>query len=132
MQKINAIFFGPLLAVIIMGAFTRTTNALAAKLGLIGGPSIFFILTFTFESQVQAFAKSAFGLNENVHFLHFLAIVFVITVIMMAAVSRVNPANYHPTEKNKSGVDLTPWRGALPAGVMIIVLTIGCYVLLAQ
>lgn len=132
LQKINATFFGPMLAVIVLGMFTRSITARAAKAGFVVGPIVFYLLVFTFGDQAQVFLKSLFGTEDEIHFLHFLAVVFVLTVVLMWAISKAWPSvsTYNPPVTKK--IVLTPWRYAKQAGAVICFLTIGFYVLLAQ
>ena len=121
-----------MLAVILLGMLSRRVSALAAKAGLVGGPLLFFLLVFTFDAPVQAFLRGAFGTSEEIHFLHFLAIVFVIVVGFMLLVSRFRPAESTYVEPSEAPVDMTPWKHAKALGAVVCVCTIGCYVLLAQ
>lgn len=132
LQRINATFFGPMLAVILLGMLTRTVSAFAAKAALVGGPVLFFLLVFSFDEQVQAFLKGLFAVPDQIHFLHFLAIVFVIVVAFMLGVSRVRPAETAYEAPPAAPVDMTPWKHAKSLGAFVCVATVACYVLLAQ
>ena len=132
LQRVNAIFLGPLLAVILLGFLTKRVSAIAAKVGLIVGPIIFYLLVFSFGDEVQDLLKGLLGLTNDVHFLHLLGVVFVLTVLLMMGISRFNPADrlYEPTHTGE--VDITPWKYAKEASVVICAITVGCYVLLAR
>lgn len=134
LQQINATFFGPMLAVILLGLLTRWANATAAKTGLLAGPVIFYLLNFSFAEPYQAMMKTLFSLTDQLHFLHTLAIVFVLTGLIMALVSwrtsDTTPAAAMPL--NQSPVDMTPWRYAKFAGVLISVISVLFYIVLAQ
>jgi SSS family solute:Na+ symporter len=132
LQRINAAFFGPLLAVILLGMLTKRVSALAAKVGLLGGPALFYLLVFQYGDPVQAFLQRALGLTEEIHFLHFLAGVFVVTIAVMFLISYFQPAEGNYQESYSHDVDITPWKHARAAGALISVLTIAFYVLLAQ
>jgi SSS family solute:Na+ symporter len=121
-----------MLAVILLGLLTKRVSALAAKIALIAGPVTFYLLVFMFESQVQTFLKGIFGVEDDIHFLHLLAFVFIITVIAMLAVSYFKPSDKVYSAKSSGVVDLTPWRHANKVGLLITILTISFYVLLAQ
>ncbi len=132
LQRVNAIFLGPLLAVILLGFLTRHASAIAAKVGLIVGPVVFYLLVFSFGDEVQTVLKGWFGLTEDVHFLHLLGLVFVLTVVLILAISRFRPAHrvYKPMYTGQ--VDITPWKYAKEASVVICTITVGCYWLLAR
>jgi len=132
LQKINATFFGPMLAVILLGMTTKFVSARAAKSGMILGPIVFYLLVFAFGDTVQSTAQSLLGTEDEIHFLHFLGIVFVLTAVFMLLVSKWSPATKRYQEAYTHAVDITPWPHARLMGVGISVVTILFYVLLAQ
>ncbi len=132
LQRVNATFFGPMLAVLLLGMLAPHVSALAAKLGLTVGPAAFVLLVFVYDEPVQAFLQSVFRTSGEIHFLHFLGLVFVLVVGMMLLVSRIRPARQVHDEPDISPVDMTQWRFVRPVGALICVLTVVCYLLLAQ
>jgi SSS family solute:Na+ symporter len=132
LQRINATFFGPMLAIILLGFLTRRVSALAAKVSLIVGPLVFYLLVFAFEASVQATLKSTFGLVDDLHFLHFLALVFVLTLVVALGISYIRPAGRVYEQTYTRDVDITPWRYAKPVGLAVIAVTVIFYVALAQ
>ena len=132
LQKVNATFFGPMLAVIFLGFLSKRISALAAKAALVVGPVLFYLLVFSFGDQVQAALKQAFALQDEVHFLHFLALVFLITVGLMALISHFRPAEKTYQPPTAHPVEILPWRHAKLAGAAISIATVMFYVLLAQ
>ncbi len=132
LQKINATFFGPMLAVILLGMTTRFVSASAAKTGLILGPVMFYLLVFAFGDAVQSTAGYLFGIEEDIHFLHFLALVFLLTGALMLVISKVAPARHRYVETYTHAVDITPWPHAVKSGLAISGVSILFYVLLAQ
>ena len=134
LQQINATFFGPMLAVILGGFLTLRVTAAAAKAGLIGGPVIFYLLNFTFGPEYQSFAQALFGLDGELHFLHTLALVFLLTLLMMFAISSVRPAaaGSLPIKQARESLDLTPWRFARVASAGIAASVFLTYIALAQ
>jgi SSS family solute:Na+ symporter len=147
LQQINATFFGPMLAVILCGLLTRRVNATAAKAGLVVGPILFYLLNFSFAGPYQQLMQGIFGLDEPLHFLHTLAMVFVLTMLLLLGVSSVsgkgNRANDPAVASNRletlgprsalhAQMDLTPWRHTPLAAVIISLLTLAFYIVLAQ
>ena len=132
LQRINATFFGPMLAVIMLGFWTQRVSALAAKVGLIVGPILFYLLVFAFDDTVQSIIRGWFGISEDLHFLHFLALVFVVTIVLMLAISAVKPSSRIYAPVDAKVVDTTPWRHAKVAGTIIVILTLGTYLLFTQ
>ena len=132
LQRLNAVFFGPMLAVILLGMLWSRVSAFAAKAGLVGGPILYSLLVFSFNDPVQAFLQELFGTSDEIHFLHFMAMVFVAVVGFMLVLSKLRPARRRYVEPDETPVDMTPWKHAKAMGVVVCVSTIGCYVLLAQ
>lgn len=132
LQKVNATFFGPMLAVILLGFLTRRASAVAAKVGLILGPILFYLLVFSFGEQVQSILQNLFGLQGEIHFLHFLALVFLLTCGMMLLLSRFFPPDKVYEETYSRDVEIVPWKYARISGLIIALVTITCYLLLAQ
>jgi len=132
LQKINATFFGPMLAVLLLGFFTRRVSALAAKIGLIAGPVLFYLIVFAFGDKVQSLLMQAFGLHDEIHFLHFLAIVFLLTAVLMLVISRFKPAEKTYVQEYTHDVDITPWKHVKLTAAAISLAAILFYVLMAQ
>jgi SSS family solute:Na+ symporter len=132
LQQINATFFGPMLAVVLAALFTTRISALAAKTALIVGPVLFYLINFAFYEPIQGLLARAFGLDDPVHFLHFLAFVFVLTAVLMVAISAIRPAPRALADSPEARVDLVPWPHARKVSVVVVVLTLATYILLAQ
>jgi len=132
LQQINATFFGPMLAVILAALFTRRASALAAKSALVVGPVVFYLVNFVYREPLQQAAQSVFGITEPIHFLHWLGVVFGFTVLLILAISAWRPDRRVPTPAPESPVDMTPWPLVRPVSALIVLLTLACYILLAQ
>jgi SSS family solute:Na+ symporter len=132
LQRINATFFGPMLAVLLLGFFTKRVSALAAKIGLVAGPILFYLLVFAFGENVQNLLKRTFRLDNEVHFLHFLAIVFVLTAALMLVVSKFKPAKVTYVQEYSHDVDITPWKYVKPIAFVLSLAAVLFYVLMAQ
>ena len=132
LQMINATFFGPMLAVILLGFAWKRASAFAAKLVLVVGPILFYLLVFALGPQIQSYLQNLFGISEEIHFLHFLGFVFVLMVILMMTISYFKPATTVYRAEWSRDVDIRPWRHARTMGILISLATIAFYVLLAQ
>jgi len=132
LQKINATFFGPMLAVLLLGFFTKRVSALAAKIGLVAGPILFYLLVFAFGDTIQSLLKQTFGVTDGIHFLHFLATVFVLTVLLMLVISKFRPAKETYVQEYTHDVDITPWKHARLIAFIISLAAVLFYVLMAQ
>jgi len=131
LQQINATFFGPMLAVILLGMLTRWATPLSAKIVLIFAPMLFYALVFGWGDQVQLWLRSQFSLTEDVHFLHLLAFVFVVAVIGMMLLSWLRPREVVMETPAEQYVDMTPWRLVNVVSVVVVVAVVGMYVFMA-
>jgi solute:Na+ symporter, SSS family len=122
LQKMNAIYFIPILAVVIVGLLTRRVPAMAAKLALVGGCLLIFAGYFVPPFTLLPATMSEF---------HFVAGVFVLLVATMLLVGKLRPRTADWVHEDSGAVDLTPWRGAVPVGIVLILLVIAIYVAFA-
>ncbi|MDR5867589.1 solute:sodium symporter family transporter [Halomonas koreensis] len=118
LQKMNAIYFIPILAVVVVGLLTRRVPAMAAKIALVGGCLLIFAGYF-----IPPFDR----LPSLMHEFHFIAGVFVLLVALMLLIGRLRPRAEAWVQADSGAVDLTPWRGALPAGIALVLLVIASY-----
>ncbi|MBZ9569115.1 MULTISPECIES: solute:sodium symporter family transporter [Modicisalibacter] len=118
LQKMNALYFIPILAVVLVGLLTRRVPAIAAKIALIGGCVViaagYFLPPFN-------------GILDVLNQYHFVAAVFVILVLGMLLIGKLMPRETEWVHEDSGQVDLTPWKGAVPAGIVLIVLVIAIY-----
>jgi SSS family solute:Na+ symporter len=114
MQKMSSFFSVPVFTVMIVGFLTKRVPESAARIGL-----FFFMVMY---------GLSQFVFDTHLHYLHVLAILFVLTVGLMLAIGKWKPMTVPYAERNMAVVDLQPWRNrywfflallALMAGVFI-------------
>jgi len=131
----------PILAVIVVGIYTKRVPALAAKIVLIGGVIMYLISLvglgpyFVGEALETAAANgitdpkelSVIKAKAYPHFLHIMGILFVINVAFMLFMGKKYPKQtvYEP-EVTKE-IDTTPWKYALLAGGIITALVLSTY-----
>ncbi|APE31732.1 solute:sodium symporter family transporter [Halomonas aestuarii] len=118
LQKMNAIYFIPILAVVVVGLLTKRVPPLAAKVALIGGCLLIFAGYF-----VPPFSR----LPTLMHEFHFVAAVFVLLVAVMLVIGKLCPRATDWVQEDSGAVDLTPWRGAVPTGIVLVILVIAIY-----
>jgi SSS family solute:Na+ symporter len=118
LQKMNGIYFIPIFAVVLVGMLTRRVPAIAAKIGLIAGFSIISIGYFVhpFDTIVAA-----------MHEYQFLGVVFAWLVILMLVIGELAPRESEFIQQDVGAIDMTPWRLAKPAGVVLILIVFLIY-----
>ena len=66
------------------------------------------------------------------HEFHFLGLVFAYLVIMMLVIGELRPMQDEWVQTDVRAVDMTPWKHARKAGLVLIVLVVTIYVLFAD
>lgn len=120
MKQITAFFEIPLLTVIVVGFFTKHVSALAAKVGLLVGMGNAALLNLVFD-------RTFFGIE--LHWLYVAFINFVLMVLVMLVVGRLAPRKTAYVPYSSGEVDLAPWRGLVPAIVLVLLGVAGVYLL---
>ena len=107
----------PVIAIVIVGLFTKRVPALGAKIVI-----VFHIL---------AYGLFQFVLNEqiNIHFLHLYAILFVVEIGIMLSLGIIKPREHEWSYHTRELVDLTPWRFAIPCAVTLLSCVVALYLL---
>lgn len=123
LQKMNAIYFIPILTVVAVGMLTKRVPAKAAKFALIAG--IVLIATGYF---LPPFNRIQNVMSEY----HFVAIVLVILVAVMLIIGKVSPRETDYVPQDAKATDLTPWAGAKYAGVVLLVAVFVIYAMFAD
>ncbi len=121
LQKMNGIYFIPIFAVVLMGMLNKKTPAIAATVGLLVG--LVTITVFYFVPSCAAILT-----NLGIHDFHFLGIVFALLIGIMLLITAVMPRkeDWHLEATNK--IDLTPWKGAKPISIALVIIVIAIYV----
>lgn len=122
LQKMNAIYFIPIFAVVLIGLLNGRAPAGAAKFGLIGG-----VLIIVFGYFVCPRVVTLCG-GEY----HFVAIVFVFLLVAMWLWGVAAPRAERWVQKNVNAVELKPWKGAPYAGAALLILIVLIYWSLAD
>lgn len=111
LQRMNALYFIPIFAVVLAGFLFRRAPAWAASTALVAGCGILLLGYF-----VPPFSGWAAQLNG----FHFIGLVFLALMLFQFLAGVVAPRT-EPWEHCASGeVDLTPWRWAKPVGYGLV------------
>jgi SSS family solute:Na+ symporter len=95
----------------------------AAKIGLVAG----FVLI-----AVGYFVPPFDLIVASLHEFHFLGIVFAWLVILMLVIGEIAPRETEFVQQDVGAVDMTPWRYARAAGVVLIAIVLMIYVTFAD
>lgn len=117
LQEVNGCYSIPILTILVVGMFHRRMPAIAAKVGLVFG--------------VLMYINTQFILKVELHFLHVMAILFVLNGLLMMAIAALKPRPQAWAPRVTNDVDLSGWNLVRPVSVAICALAIGNYMLLA-
>ncbi|WP_421792732.1 solute:sodium symporter family transporter [Hyphobacterium sp.] len=107
----------PIVAIVMVGLFARRTPAIAAKIVIVFHVITYGLLQFVFSEQV------------TLHFLHLYAILFAIEVAIMLIAGRIAPRPEPWTLKDRSQIDMTPWRFARPVAFTLLSMVVALYLI---
>ncbi len=107
----------PVVAVVIVGLFTKRVPGLGAKVAIIFHIIAYGLLKFVFDEQI------------DIHFLHLYAILFVIEVAIMLLIGYFKPLEQPWQFERKHEVELVPWAYAIPVSITLFSCIAALYVL---
>lgn len=146
LQEINGIYSIPILTIIIVGYLTKKVPAIAAKIGIISGSllyiiSQFFIQPNMVEKALEAAKSSGITDPEALklieadaypHYLHIMAILFVLNVIIMLVIGKIYPRKEAFELKYTEQVSIKPYKFVKQAGIVISTIVIVIYIYFAK
>ncbi|MCP3030251.1 solute:sodium symporter family transporter [Halobacillus sp. A1] len=114
-QEFNGLYNMPLLAIILVGFFSRKTSALGAKLTF-----IFHVITYSLSKIMLA----------DVHYLYVWSVLFLLDIAILYVFSTWKPDKEDfEFEKYKNKVDLTPWKHSKWVGAIILLTVVAMYII---
>ncbi len=116
LQKMNGIYFIPIFAVVLAGLIHRRIPAWAAQVAVVGGVALIAIGYFVTPQFV-----------ERINEFHFLGIAFAILMAFLLAAGTFAPRAEPWTHEHSGDVDLTPWGGAIPVALLLVVVVLTIY-----
>ncbi len=124
LQKMNGIYFIPILAVVASGLHFKFITKEAAKIGLITGVALMIIGYFVppFNTWISA----------HINDYHFQGLVFLFQIILMIAISKAKPMAADWVQEDVKAVDMTPWKHVKLAGLLLTLAVIAIYLLFAD
>lgn len=121
LQEVNGIYSIPILTIIVVGYLTKYVPAIAAKIGIISGSVLYLISQFVLKPYVV-------GNDDYPHYLHVMAILFVLNVLIMLVVGKIYPRKEAFELEYTKKVEITPWKFVSVIGISICIAVIGIYI----
>lgn len=120
LQEVNGCYSIPILTIILVGYLTKYVPAIAAKVAIISGVVLYSISQFILKPYV-------FGAENYPHFLHVMAILFVVNVAVMLVIGYFNPRKKAYLQQYSHDVDITPWKYLMIMGASIVLIVLAIY-----
>ena len=114
-QTVNGFFNVPIFTVIFIGMVTKRVPPVAARVGL-----VFFIVSYGLTQTV---------FDLRLHFLHILAILFVVTSALMLLIGRLWPMEEPYRQRIDNKVGLTPWKNRHVYAILLLAAMVAMFVL---
>jgi SSS family solute:Na+ symporter len=107
----------PIIAIVIVGLFTRHVPAVGPKLVIAFHVLAYALLQFVFKDTI------------NIHFLHLYAILFVFEIGIMLFVGHRFPLTESWTYSSVAKIDMQPWVYAIPCAITLMSSVVALYLL---
>jgi len=145
LQQVNGCYSIPILTIIVVGYLTKWVPAIAAKIAMLLGVVLYSISQFILQPNLVGKALAAAeanGITDAVqladieaaaypHFLHVMAILFIMNVGIMLIIGKMKPRTAAYELKYTEQVDITPYKYVKQVGILITVIVIGIYIYFA-
>jgi len=146
LQEVNGLYSIPILTIIVVGYATKYVPALSAKIGLASGVIIYGISQLLVQPKMAAKAveqAKASGITDATelakiettaypHYLHVMAILFVLNIIIMLAIGKWKPRDTPYKIEYSRSVEIHPWKYMVPVSIAIVVFVVAIYAYFAQ
>lgn len=140
LQEVNGCYSIPILTIIVVGYLTTKVPAIAAKIGIISGVVLYSISQFILKPNIvdnavkTAEANGITGAELDYisatsypHFLHVMAILFALNVVIMLIIGRLYPRTEKFELEYTEQVDITPWKYTKAVGIAVVLIVIFIY-----
>ena len=126
LQNMNAIYFIPILAVVLVALLSRRAGEGAALVGLIGGVLIIAEGYFVLPNIKGLDIVGAIGEY------HFVGVCFILILDAMLVIRLVAPRPAPHVFADAKAVSLVPWKGAWAAGIGLVAVILAIYAAFAD
>ena len=142
LQQVNGVYSIPILTIIFVGFVTKKVPAIAAKIGLFSGSILYiiseFVLRPSFVNKALTNAKASGVVNEEAlalveadaypHFLHVMALLFILNTIIMILIGKFKPKAVAYVQREAKQVDTNPWKYTNIVGGIICIIVVFTYI----
>ena len=146
LQEVNGIYNIPILTIIVVGYLTKKVPAIAAKIAIILGSVLYIVSQFIIgPNMVESAMESAraAGITDAValrqveadaypHFLHVMAILFLLNVLIMLVIGWIKPKTEAYQLEYTQQVEITPYKYVKQVGIAVVVIVVLIYIWFAK
>ncbi|SCC20029.1 MULTISPECIES: hypothetical protein [Priestia] len=115
LQMVNGFYNVPIFTIVFIGYVTKKVPAVAAKVSLAVFISIYAVTQLVWDT--------------GLHYLHILAILFVLCSGLMFIIGKIAPKQDLYVLEDQKAVDLTPWKLLYPMGIAAVLAMLVVYAL---
>ena len=113
LQQLNGTHSVPILAIIIVGIFSKRVSGKAANIAI-----LFSVVTYL---------TTLYVIKPDISFLHLMGILFVLTIIIMFVVSHFYPRETDYVQEYTKQVDIANWKYLKPVGYIVVAIVVALY-----
>lgn len=117
LQQLNGTHSVPILAIVIVGIFSKRVSGKAANIAI-----LFSVVTYLITLYV---------IKPDLSFLHLMGILFVLTILIMFILSKFYPRETDYKQEYTGQVDIADWKYLKPVGYTVVAMVIGLYIYLS-
>jgi len=136
LQTMNAIYFIPIFAVVVMGMLNKRVPSVSAFVSMLVGLVILITTLIVYPATADQILNPETGEMVNQSFadvtgfsnFHLMGITFALLIGIMFVASKVAPRATAWKMETHTPIDMTPWKGAPIASVVLIALVLILYV----
>ena len=125
LQELNGTHSVPILAIVIVGVFSKRVSGKAANIAILFSAIAYLILLYVVR-PMRIESGEFFP-----HFLHLMGMLFVLVVVIMFVVSKFYPRETDYNQEYTKQVDISPWKYVKPVGFAVVAAVIALYVYLS-
>ncbi|MGX5789584.1 solute:sodium symporter family transporter [Staphylococcus equorum] len=123
-REFTGFFNIPIIAIVLIGIFSKRVPAIGAKIVIISHVFIYYFLMWG--------ATAIFNITIPINFIHIQGGLFLMEIIFLLIMGKVKPLKTPFVFKDKSVVDLTPWKYALPVSICLVSSMISTFALFSK
>lgn len=136
LQTMNAIYFIPIFAVVVMGMLNKRVPSNSAYISMIIGLVILIATLVLYPAIAPEIADKATGEMKAQSFadfsgfsnFHLMGLVFALLVGIMTLASKVAPRSEAWEMKTNTPIDMTPWKGAPIVSAILVIVVLVVYI----